>query len=129
MGFIIDSENMYRKFNCLLKQKFFVDKSNIINDFNKLIDIDGSKNVCITKPRRFGKTSIAAIFQRKSSDETEKKKEIEQYRKFQGKYHTLYFDFSSELYKRNNLNDFLDSINKILKEDIKKIYPNYILII
>ncbi|ORX65570.1 hypothetical protein BCR32DRAFT_113801 [Anaeromyces robustus] len=143
MGFIIDSENMYRKFNCLLKQKFFVDKSNIINDFNKLIDIDGSKNVCITKPRRFGKTSIAAmlttyysigidsheIFDKlkvskgKSSDETEKKKEIEQYRKFQGKYHTLYFDFSSELYKRNNLNDFLDSINKILKEDIKKIYP------
>ncbi|ORX63954.1 hypothetical protein BCR32DRAFT_307150, partial [Anaeromyces robustus] len=52
-----------------------------------------------------------------------KKKEIEQYSKFQGKYHTLYFDFSSELYKRNNLNDFLDSINKILKEDIKKIYP------
>ncbi|ORX64854.1 hypothetical protein BCR32DRAFT_272944 [Anaeromyces robustus] len=143
MGFIIDSENMYRKFNCLLKQKFFVDKSNIINDFNKLIDIDGSKNVCITKPRRFGKTSIAAmlttyysigidsheIFDKlkvskgKSSDETEKKKEIEQYSKFQGKYHTLYFDFSSELYKRNNLNDFLDSINKILKEDIKKIYP------
>ncbi|ORX50426.1 hypothetical protein BCR32DRAFT_288156 [Anaeromyces robustus] len=124
--------------------KFFVDKSNIINDFNKLIGKDGSNNVCITKPRRFGKTSIAAmlttyysigidsqeIFDKlkvskgKSSDETEKKKEIEQYRKFQGKYHTLYFDFSSELYKYNSLNALLDSINDILKDDIKYIYPN-----
>jgi len=94
MGFIIDNRNMYDKFKDLLNQEFFVDKSNIINDFNKLIDKDGSNNVCITKPRRFGKTSIAAmlttyyskgidsqkIFDKlkvskgKSSDETEKKK-------------------------------------------------------
>ncbi|ORX72562.1 hypothetical protein BCR32DRAFT_297222 [Anaeromyces robustus] len=113
MGLIIDNGNMYEKFKCLLNQEFFVDKSNIINDFNKLIGKDGRKNVCITKPRRFGKTSIAAllttyyskgfdsqeIFDKlkvskgKSSDETEKKKEIEQYREFQGKYHTLYFVF------------------------------------
>ncbi|ORX64841.1 hypothetical protein BCR32DRAFT_286817 [Anaeromyces robustus] len=144
MGVIIDSEDMYKKFKDLLNQEFFVDKSNIINDFNKLIGKDGSNNVCITKPRRFGKTSIAAmlttyysvgidsqeIFDKlkvskgKSSDETKKKKEIELYRKFQGKYHTLYFDFSSELYKYNSLNALLDSINDILKDDIKYIYPN-----
>ncbi|ORX43102.1 hypothetical protein BCR32DRAFT_298685 [Anaeromyces robustus] len=94
LGVIIDSEDMYKKFKDLLNQEFFVDKSNIINDFNKLIGKDGSCNVCITKPRRFGKTSIAAmlttyysvgidsqeIFDKlkvskgKSSDETEKKK-------------------------------------------------------
>ncbi|ORX65546.1 hypothetical protein BCR32DRAFT_330350, partial [Anaeromyces robustus] len=134
---------MYGKFKGLLNQDFFVDKSNIINDFNKLIGKDSHKNVCITKPRRFGKTSIAAmlttyyskgidsqkIFDKlkvskgKSSDETEKKKEIEQYREFQGKYHTLYFDFSSELYKYNTLKALLDDINKMFKEDYEKLYP------
>jgi predicted AAA+ superfamily ATPase len=45
----------------LLNQDYFVDKSNIINDFNKLISKNSDKYVCITKPRRFGKTSIAAM--------------------------------------------------------------------
>ncbi|ORX64141.1 hypothetical protein BCR32DRAFT_298194 [Anaeromyces robustus] len=135
LGVIIDSEDMYKKFKDLLNQEFFVDKSNIINDFNKLIGKDGSCNVCITKPRRFGKTSIAAMLTTYYSvgiDSQEifdklkvsKGKKIEQYRKFQGKYHTLYFDFSSELYKYNSLNALLDSINDILKDDIKYIYPN-----
>eukprot|EP00833_Pecoramyces_ruminatium_P000095 jgi/Orpsp1_1/1174127/evm.model.c7180000049024.1 len=52
---------MREKFNRLRTQEYFVDKSNIINEFNDLIDKDGSRNVCITKPRRFGKTSIAAM--------------------------------------------------------------------
>ncbi|ORX77622.1 hypothetical protein BCR32DRAFT_283033 [Anaeromyces robustus] len=146
MGFIIDNKKMYGKFKGLLNQDFFVDKSNIINDFNKLIDKDGRKNVCITKPRRFGKTSIAAmlttyyskgidsqeIFDKlkvskgKSSDETEKKKkEIKQYREFQGKYHTLYFDFSSKLYKYNSLEDLLNDFNNKLKKDIKNINKEF----
>ncbi|ORX64853.1 hypothetical protein BCR32DRAFT_297922 [Anaeromyces robustus] len=143
MGLIIDNGNMYEKFKNLLNQEFFVDKSNIINDFNKLIDKDGSKNVCITKPRRFGKTSIAAmlttyyskgfdsqeIFDKlkvskgKSSDETEKKKEIKQYREFQGKYHTLYFDFSYNISSCKTCNQVKQKINNLFINDIKKIYP------
>jgi len=49
------------KFEDLRSQNYFVDKSNIINKFNDLINKDGSKNVFITKPRRFRKTSIAAL--------------------------------------------------------------------
>ncbi|ORX64852.1 hypothetical protein BCR32DRAFT_297921 [Anaeromyces robustus] len=101
MGFIIDSDDMYRKFNCLLNQEFFVDKSNIINDFNKLIDKDGSNNVCITKPRRFGKTSIAAMLTT---------------------YYSKGFN-SQEIFDKLKVSKGKNSINKILKEDIKKIYP------
>ena len=38
-----------------------MDKSGIITCFNKLINKDNAKYVCITKPRRFGKTSIGAM--------------------------------------------------------------------
>jgi len=48
MGLIIDSDAMEEKFKDLRKPKYFVDKSNIINKFNDLINKDGSKNVCIT---------------------------------------------------------------------------------
>ncbi|ORX65568.1 hypothetical protein BCR32DRAFT_286471 [Anaeromyces robustus] len=132
LGVIIDSEDMYKKFKDLLNQEFFVDKSNIINDFNKLIGKDGRKNVCITKPRRFGKTSIAAMLTTYYSvgiDSQEifdklkvsKGKKIEQYRKFQGKYHTLYFDFSSELFKYNSLNALLDIIDFTPDDKVKYI--------
>jgi len=61
MRLIIDSSIMREKFKKLRNQDYFVDKSNIINKFNDLINKDGSQNVCITKLRRFEKTSIASL--------------------------------------------------------------------
>jgi len=144
VGNIINSANMYEKFISVYDQEYYVDKSNIINEFNKLIGKDSRKYVCITKPRRFGKTSIAAllvtyyskginskkIFDKfkvskgKSLNEETKKEEIKQYKQFQGKYHTLYFDFSYNVNLYKTLNEYLASINEALKEDIKKFYPN-----
>ncbi|KAG4097810.1 hypothetical protein H8356DRAFT_412454 [Neocallimastix lanati (nom. inval.)] len=144
MGLIIDNEEMCEKFKGLLEEKYFIDKSNIINDFNKLIEDESSKYVCITKPRRFGKTSITAmlvmyysksidskeIFDKlkvskgKSSDNKEKKNEIKQYKEFQGKYHTLYLDFSSNVFSFKNLRSFISSINSKLKIDIEELNPN-----
>jgi hypothetical protein len=135
---------MYELYKGLLEEKYFVDKSNIINDFNKLINKNSEKYVCITKPRRFGKTSIAAmlvtyysknidskeIFDKlkvskgKSSDNKEKKNEIKQYKEFQGKYHTIYLDLSSNVFSFETLNAFISSINRKLKRDIKKLFPN-----
>ncbi|KAL6589942.1 hypothetical protein U3516DRAFT_652417 [Neocallimastix sp. 'constans'] len=144
MGIIIDNDDMHVKYESIINQKYFVDKSNIINKFNKLINLDNSKYVCITKPRRFGKTSIAAMLvtyyskgidSKKifdnfkvskgiSSNEKEKQLEIKQYEEYQGKYHTLYFDFSEDVEDFDTLNEYLASINQHLKHDIKKIFPN-----
>ncbi|KAL6602417.1 hypothetical protein U3516DRAFT_815693 [Neocallimastix sp. 'constans'] len=144
MGLIIDNEDMCEKFKGLLEENYFIDKSNIINDFNKLIENESSKYVCITKPRRFGKTSIAAmlvtyysksidskeIFDKlkvskgKSSDNKEKENEIKQYKEFQGKYHTLYLDLSSNVFSFETLDSFISSINSKLKTDIEELFPN-----
>ncbi|KAG4093371.1 hypothetical protein H8356DRAFT_1311921 [Neocallimastix lanati (nom. inval.)] len=144
MGIIVDNDDMHVKYESIINQKYFVDKSNIINKFNKLINLDNSKYVCITKPRRFGKTSIAAMLvtyyskgidSKKifdnfkvskgiSSNEKEKQLEIKQYEEYQGKYHTLYFDFSEDVEDFDTLNEYLASINQHLKHDIKKIFPN-----
>jgi len=143
-GFILDNGEMYELYKDLLEEKYFVDKSYIINDFNKLINKNSEKYVCITKPRRFGKTSIAAmlisyysenfdskeIFDKlkvskgKSSDIKERKNEIKQYKKFQGKYHTIYLDLSSNVFSFETLNAYISSINMDLKTDIEELYPN-----
>ncbi|KAG4083392.1 hypothetical protein H8356DRAFT_1749548 [Neocallimastix lanati (nom. inval.)] len=145
MGLIIDNEDMCEKFKGLLEEKYFIDKSNIINDFNKLIEDESSKYVCITKPRRFGKTSIAAmlvmyysksidskeIFDKlkvskgKSSDIKEKENEIKQYKEYQGKYHTIYLDLSKNVFSFETLDAFISSINCKLKTDIEELFPNY----
>jgi len=61
MGIIIDCVYVSKKFKYLINNEFFVDKSSIINKFNKSMMQCGGDNICITKPRRFGKSLIAAM--------------------------------------------------------------------
>jgi len=57
----MDCKEGIEKFKDILNQPTYIDKTNIINDLNELIRYADSKNICITKPRRFGKTSITAM--------------------------------------------------------------------
>ena len=41
----------------LISSKYFIDKSNIIEKLNEFISTS-NKYICITKPRRFGKSSV-----------------------------------------------------------------------
>ncbi|OUM67614.1 hypothetical protein PIROE2DRAFT_4902 [Piromyces sp. E2] len=59
-GVFIDSTDQYQNFKELYEDKYFVDKTNIIKKFNEILNTP-IKNVCITKPRRFGKSSIASM--------------------------------------------------------------------
>ena len=63
MGIIIDCKTTSKKFKELVEtQKYFVDKSSLINVFNKaLVENGGNNYISITKPRRFGKTFIASM--------------------------------------------------------------------
>jgi len=159
MGKIIDSDYMHSKFLNLYHQHYqcetmqdsiikeenlFVDKSNIINEFNDSINQDFKKYVCITKPRGFGKTSISAMLvsyysksidskelfdklkvsQGKSSTEKINKEERKRYVEFQSKYHTLYFDFSCRVDEYDILDEYLASINLLLKKDFEVLYPD-----
>ncbi|KAG4083360.1 hypothetical protein H8356DRAFT_1065051 [Neocallimastix lanati (nom. inval.)] len=60
----------------------------------------------------------------KSSDNKEKENEIKQYKKYQGKYHTIYLNLSSNVFSFETLDAFISSINCKLKTDIEELYPN-----
>ena len=105
----------------LLNSEYFVDKSAIIENISKRIRTN-TKYVCITKPRRFGKTSIlnmlGAYFNKAySAKEVFDKLEISKSQK----YHTYLNQYNVISLSLNNLsgkgNTYHDYIN-LIKDSI-----------
>lgn len=57
MALCLNTQTPYLDFHMLARDRFFVDKSGMIERINDRINIK-NRYICITKPRRFGKTSI-----------------------------------------------------------------------
>ena len=57
MSIYLNTNGALINYKKLLASKYFVDKSMIIDRLNNLINMSDNY-VCITKPRRFGKSSI-----------------------------------------------------------------------
>lgn len=57
MSIYLNTDTALRNFNELASSKYFIDKSNILSKLNTFISTP-NKYICITKPRRFGKSSI-----------------------------------------------------------------------
>ncbi len=57
MAIYLNMKNSLDNFIELYKDKYYIDKSDVISLINEKIS-SKSKYICITRPRRFGKTSI-----------------------------------------------------------------------
>jgi hypothetical protein len=110
---------------------FFVDKSEIISELYKYID-SSDKYICITRPRRFGKTTIAhmisAFFTKEiNSHDIFKDLNIaknEQYDNYISKYNTVTIDLSKYIAESDNLISYIDNIKNNLISDFKQLFPN-----
>ena len=65
MGFYMDSAAPKTLYRSEFSSPYFVDKSMVLKELFKIIE-SGNKHICITRPRRFGKTvmtnMIASFF-------------------------------------------------------------------
>jgi predicted AAA+ superfamily ATPase len=61
MAIYLNTNRPLENFKELCRKKYIVDKSLIIEKLNEFID-SSDKYICITRPRRFGKTSIGKYF-------------------------------------------------------------------
>lgn len=59
MGIYLNSTTPYEEYRAMRQTRFFVDKSSIIDEILTSLKLDGQKYICITRPRRFGKTVMA----------------------------------------------------------------------
>lgn len=59
MGRFLNSIVPFEGYKDIVRTRFFVDKSPVIEEIISALAIDGQKYLCITRPRRFGKTVMA----------------------------------------------------------------------
>ena len=59
MGKYLNSRVPFEVYKEIAGTRFFVDKTLLLEDILKAVEVDGQRYLCITRPRRFGKSVMA----------------------------------------------------------------------
>lgn len=132
MGRYLNTDSCFKNYQKLYNNRYFVDKSLIIEHLNDRIGTN-SQYICITRPRRFGKTSIAEMLgayyckavDSKEIFDTLKIKNANSYDEYLNKCNIIKISFNER--PDNNLNNYEKYINRIksiLTKDIMQAYPH-----
>lgn len=132
MGRYLNTDSCFKNYQKLYNNRYFVDKSLIIEDLNDRIGTN-SQYICITRPRRFGKTSIAEMLgayyckdvDSKEIFDTLKIKNTNSYDGYLNKYNLIKISFN-ELPDKNldSYESYINRIQLLLTEDILESYPH-----
>ena len=131
MPYFLNNITQINQFTKTTKEKYFIDKSNLIKEMNELVGT-ASQYVCITRPRRFGKTINAmmlASYYSKNADfkylfdklETSKNST---YLEHLNKHNVIYITLN-EVPKANcTYEEFIGRYINLLLEDLKTCYSD-----
>lgn len=131
MGMYLNSISPYYLYKSEASSPYFVDKSLLLKELFPLAEA-GNRHVCITRPRRFGKTVMAnmvgAFFGRgtDSGDVFHKLKISEEkgYQKHLNQHNIIYIDFSVVDDECTSYKEYMDGIKETLKSDLHAAYPD-----
>lgn len=130
MAVCLNTKSAYIDFNMLVHDKFFVDKSGIIEIINERINTK-NRYVCITKPRRFGKTSVLNMlgaYYGKSYAAEElfdglKISRGKTYLAYLNKYNVISLCLNDLSDQGNAYENYIGRIKKSIKNDVMEAYP------
>jgi len=60
MGYYLNNGQIFSLYESETKKPYFVDKSSMLEELVPLVE-EGNNHICITRPRRFGKSVMAAM--------------------------------------------------------------------
>lgn len=130
MTIYLNTNAAYKDFQMLRNDKFFVDKSSIIEKVSERIKTK-NRYLCITKPRRFGKTSalnmLGAYYgkaypSRDLFDGLEISKS-ENYALHLNKYNVIRFSLNELSGKGSTYQDYIGRFENVMGSDIRETYP------
>jgi len=130
MGRYLNSSTSYVLYKGQTEQPYFVDKSQMLSELFPFLD-SGNTHICITRPRRFGKTVMANMItaflgKKQESDSIFKSLKISQndlYNKYRNQYNVISIDFSKMPRDCDSYTDYIDRIETNLIRDLRKEYP------
>lgn len=131
MTIYLNTNKPLENYKRLLNIDYFVDKSMIIEKTNKLINTANSY-IYITRPRRFGKSSVAHMLGAYYSKAVDSKEifdklnisKSDDYGEHLNKYNVISITFNKIPEIGNGFGDYMNMIKKSLINDIKEIYPD-----
>ena len=130
MGVYLDSKTGYALYKNETEKPYFVDKTLLLKELFPLVD-EGSNYICITRPRRFGKTvmanMIAAFFSRACDSQElfdgRNISKIDGYEKYRNKYAVISISLNDIAGDCTSYAQYIKRIEKKLIRDLKRAYP------
>ncbi len=135
MGKYLNSRVPFEVYKEIAGTRFFVDKSLLLEDILNAAEIDGQKYLCITRPRRFGKSVMAgmvAAFLGKAVDAGDLFERLyiagkENYRAHLNKHNVIYIDFSEVPRDCSNYRQYIARIQDGMNNDLVRAYDDLVI--
>ena len=130
MGTYLNSITPYTLYKSESLSPYFVDKTLMLRELFPYVSA-GNRHICITRPRRFGKTIMANMissFFQKASDSSDvfdslTISQVDDYRRYKNQYSVIRIDFSKMPRNCDSYTQYIERIEALLIEDVKEAYP------
>lgn len=129
MGMFLNNKAPIINYRKMIENPYFVDKSDFISELIR--SSYANQYICITRPRRFGKTvmanMLAAFFDKNTNSsnifDSLKISQYDEYNNHLNKHEVIYIDFSEVPDECSNYKDYITRITTGLKADLIQKYP------
>ncbi len=129
MGTYLNSITPYTLYKSESLSPYFVDKTLMLRELFPYVSA-GNRHICITRPRRFGKTIMANMissFFQKASDSSDvfdslTISQVDDYRKYKNQYNVIRIDFSKMPRNCDSYTQYIERIEALLIDDVKEAY-------
>lgn len=130
MGYYLNNNVCYEAYKYIAQMEYFVDKSEILEEIFPVLNTE-NRFICITRPRRFGKTAAAnliASFFSRGCDSRElfsglKIKDSSDFEEHINQHNVIFIDFSKTPFLCEDYNTYMSAIVKKLMKDLAEQYP------
>lgn len=131
MSIYLNTDKCLQNYKELVNEKYFVDKSSMIELLNNRISTK-SKYVCVTKPRRFGKSSVVHMIGAYYSKVVNsryifdglKVSKYSSYNEHLNKYNVINISFNKLPNKMESYDEYISLIQRTLIDDIRNLYSD-----
>ena len=129
MGNYLNPDNS--KFQEALNSDIYVDKTGLIRYTNSVLHTL-QKNICVSRPRRFGKSMAANMltaYYSKGCDSKELFSNLKiakdtDFEKYLNKYDTIFLNMQDFLSRSNNIQELMERVRKIVLRELRSAYPD-----
>ncbi|WP_294404080.1 AAA family ATPase [uncultured Clostridium sp.] len=130
MAVYLNTNRPFENYKELTREEYFVDKSSMIEIINSRLSTK-SKYICVTRPRRFGKSSVCDMLGAYYSKAADSKNIFDKlkiskssaYEENLNKYNVIFISFNRLSDAGNTYEDYINRIKINIRNDIREAYP------